>query len=356
VSSEADILFERRGCAGIVTLNRPKALNAVTLGMVRALAGQLAAWAADPAVARVVVRSASERAFSAGGDVRAMHDLGRAGRVEEALTFWREEYILNAAIKRYPKPYIALIDGIVMGGGAGISIHGSHRVAGDSFLFAMPEGAIGLFPDIGATWFLSRMPGETGLWCALTGGRLGPEDGAAAGLASHRVPSARFDAVLAALCADRPVDETLAAFAVPVQDGPVLRRRDVIDAAFAQGEVEDILAALDRFAAGEGDAAAFARESAAMIRANSPTTMRIALAQIRQGRQLDFESCMRLEYRIVSRVVREHDFYEGVRAMLVDKDKAPRWNPPRLDAIPPSGVSRYFAPLPDGLELPVSAP
>ena len=356
MSSEPDILFERRGCAGVVTLNRPKALNALTLAMVRALAGQLAVWADDPAVTRVVVRSGSERAFCAGGDVRAMYDLGRAGQVDDALTFWREEYILNTAIKRYPKPYISLIDGIVMGGGAGISIHGSHRVAGDRFLFAMPEGAIGLFPDVGATFFLSRMPGQTGAWCALTGGRLGPEDGAASSLATHRVASARFAALAEELCSERPVDDVLAAFAMSVQDGPVLERRDMIDAAFGHDEVEDILAALDGFAAGQGDAAAFARDSAAMIRANSPTTMRIALNQMRAGRQLDFEGCMRLEYRIVSRIVREHDFYEGVRAMLVDKDKTPRWNPASLEQVSAPDVARYFAALPPDLELPVNPP
>src|SRR5262245_30950865 len=156
VSAEPDILFERRGAAGLVTLNRPQTLNAVTFGMVRALARQLRDWAKDAAVARVVIQAASGRAFSAGGDIRALTDLGRAGRHDEALTFWREEYALNTMIKRYSKPYVALIDGIVMGGGVGVSIHGSHRVAGDRFVFAMPEVGIGFFPDIGATWFLPR--------------------------------------------------------------------------------------------------------------------------------------------------------------------------------------------------------
>src|SRR5258707_772659 len=147
-----DILFECRGAAGIVTLNRPKALNAVTHDMVRALARQLVAWADDGAVTRVVITAAGERAFSAGGDIRALCELGRAGRQTEMLTFWRDEYPLNAVIKRYPKPYVALIDGIVMGGGVGVSVHGSHRVAGDRFSFAMPEVGIGFFPDVGATW------------------------------------------------------------------------------------------------------------------------------------------------------------------------------------------------------------
>src|ERR1700694_2660067 len=176
MTSELEILFDRRGAAGIVTLNRPQALNAVTHGMVRALRAQLDAWRDDPAVTRVVATAAGERAFSAGGDLRRLYDLGRAGDYAPALDFWRDEYALNAAIKHYPKPYVALIDGIVMGGGVGVSIHGSHRVAGEKFKFAMPEVGIGFFPDVGATWLLPRMPGETGTYSALTGARLGAGD------------------------------------------------------------------------------------------------------------------------------------------------------------------------------------
>src|SRR6202011_2999207 len=173
-----DILFERRGAAGLVTLNRPQALNAVTHGMVTALAARLAAWASDPAVTR--------------GNIRALYELGRAGRQADMLPFWRDEYRLNHLIKHYPKPYVALIDGIVMGGGVGISIHGSHRVAGEKFKFAMPEVGIGFFPDVGATWFLPRLPGEIGAYCALTGERLRVADGLAAGVATHHVAGARF--------------------------------------------------------------------------------------------------------------------------------------------------------------------
>ena len=190
--SNDEILFERRGAAGIVTLNRPQALNAVTHGMVRALRARLEDWRHDPAVTRVAVTAAGERAFSAGGDLRRLYDLGLAGRHEEALDFWRDEYALNAAIKHYPKPYVALIDGIVMGGGVGVSIHGSHRVAGDKFQFAMPEVGIGFFPDVGATWFLPRLPGELGAYCALTAERLRADDAVAAGVATHRVRSERF--------------------------------------------------------------------------------------------------------------------------------------------------------------------
>jgi enoyl-CoA hydratase len=208
---DPEIRFDRRGAAGIVTLDRPAALNAVTLAMVRALAAQLEAWRHDGAVSRVVV-TAQGRAFSAGGDLRAIYEAARTGRQRDSLAFWREEYALNAAIKRYPKPYVALIDGIVMGGGVGISVHGSHRVAGDHFAFAMPEVGIGFFPDVGATWFLPRLPGKIGTYCALTGERLDAADAVVTRIATHRVDSARFGDLADALCGAVSVDAILAAF------------------------------------------------------------------------------------------------------------------------------------------------
>ena len=192
MTSQSEILFERRGAAGLVTLNRPQALNAVTLVMVRALREQLDAWRDDPAVTRVIVTGAGGKAFSAGGDIRQIYDLGKAGQHAEALNFFREEYQLNTVIKKYPKPYVSLYDGIVMGGGIGLSIHGSHRISGDKFMFAIPEVNIGFFPDNGATWFLPRMPGEIGTYCAVTGERLRAPDSVAAGVATQRVPSQKF--------------------------------------------------------------------------------------------------------------------------------------------------------------------
>ena len=336
----SDILFERRGVAGIVTLNRPKALNAVTYDMVRALARQLDAWANDAAVTRVIIRAAGERAFSAGGDIRALYELGRAGRQDEMLTFWRDEYPLNTAIKRYPKPYVALIDGIVMGGGVGVSIHGSHRVAGDRFSFAMPEVGIGFFPDVGATWFLPRMPGELGTWCGLTGDRVKTADALAAGIATHHVRSERFADLTDALCGDVPVDAVLAAFAEPLGQGTA--HHAAIDRLFAGARVEDILARLD---AETGADAEWAAATAATIRTKSPLSLKLALAQVRRGRHWSFEDCMRAEFRIVSRIVQGHDFYEGVRAVIVDKDNAPRWNPAALADVTDADVERYFAPL-----------
>src|SRR5262249_49356728 len=249
---EPEILFDRKGAAGLVTLNRPAALNALTHNMVRHLAAKLDAWRDDDGVSRVVIRANGERAFCAGGDLREVTEWGKAGRYDDALVFWQDEYRLNAAIKRYPKPYVALVDGIVMGGGVGVSVHGSHRVAGDRFLFAMPEVGIGFFPDVGATWFLPRLVGQIGTYCALTGERLKAADGVAAGVATHRVPSARFDDLAEALCGNAPVDATLGAFAEPTRGGGVMVRRTAIDRLFAGNSVEEILAVLDRDAKGRG--------------------------------------------------------------------------------------------------------
>src|SRR5665213_1015974 len=214
--------------------------------MVLALRAQLDAWGDDPAITRVVIMAAGERAFSAGGDIRALYDLGKAGRHDEALQFWRDEYPLNVAIKNYRKPYVALIDGIVMGGGVGVSVHGSHRVAGDRFSFAMPEVGIGFFPDVGATWFLPRMPGEIGTYCALTGARFNIADGVASGIATHRIPSARFDDLLEGLSGTVSVDAVLSAFSEPAGEGPIVAKRALIDRLFAGDRVEHILDAVAR--------------------------------------------------------------------------------------------------------------
>jgi enoyl-CoA hydratase len=264
------------------------------------------------------------------------------------LSFYGEEYVLNTMIKHYPKPYVALIDGIVMGGGVGVSVHGSHRVAGDRFAFAMPEVGIGFFPDIGATWFLPRMPGELGAYCALTGDRLNAADGLHGAIATHRVSSARLPDLADALCGAVAVDATLAAFSEPAGEAPVARLRPAIDRFFKVDRVEDILAALDTEATAEGPDAAFAQKTAATMRTKSPTSLKLALAQMRAGRDLSFEGCMQTEFRIVSRVIHGLDFYEGVRAVIVDKDNAPRWRPSTLGEVSDAEIARHFAALPGG--------
>jgi enoyl-CoA hydratase len=252
---------------------------------------------------------------------------------------------------------VALIDGIVMGGGVGVSVHGSHRVAGDRFDFAMPEVGIGFFPDVGATWFLPRLPGEIGTYCALTGARLKATDAVAAGIATHRVPSARFAELAEALCGVDPVDAVLAGFATagePSKDsaGDVTAHRSAIDRIFAAPGVEDILAGLDAEAAGTGADAAWAGGVAATIRAKAPLSLKIALAQMRRGRHWSFAECMQAEFRIVSRVVYEHDFYEGIRAVIIDKDNRARWEPATLAGVTAETVEGHFAPLESELALP----
>src|SRR5579885_1220756 len=348
MDSEPEILFDRKGAAGIVTLNRPKALNALTHDMVRKLASQLDIWKADDAVTRVIIRANGERAFCACGDLRGVTVRGKE---KEALVFLSDEYRLNAAIKRYPKPFIALIDGIVMGGGVGVSVHGSHRIAGEKFQFAMPEVGIGFFPDVGGTWMLPRLKGKIGTFCALTGERLKAADGVGAGVCTHYVSAKRFPDLTDALCGNVSADATIAAFAEPGSGGEIEARKEAIDRLFAGGQIEDILAALDREAAGGGENAAWAGKIAAIIRTKSPTSLRIALEQMKRGVQWTFEECMRAEYRIVSRVLYEHDFYEGVRAAIVDKDNKPQWRPARLADVAPEMIERYFAPLAEELPL-----
>jgi enoyl-CoA hydratase len=350
VSDTDDILFERRGSAGIVTLNRPKALNAITHWMVRALATQLDAWASDDAVTRVIVTANGERAFSAGGDIRALHDLITAGRQEEALSFFREEYVLNTAIKRYPKPYVSLIDGIVMGGGVGISIHGSHRVAGERYALAMPEVGIGFFPDVGATYALPRLAGEIGTWLALTGERIKAADAVLSGAATHHVKSHRFADLKDALCGTDPVNAVLADFMEGVGPGEVMPRRRTIDRTFSWGSVEAILGALRTESQKVTDQSEWSARTAQTIRTKSPTSLVLALAQMRYGRTHSFEACMAAEFRIVSRIVYGSEMIEGVRAVIVDKDNAPRWSPADLASVPNDLIGRHFAALP-GREL-----
>jgi enoyl-CoA hydratase len=327
-------------------------MNAITHNMVRALAAKLVAWAEDESVNRVIVTASTERAFCAGGDIRALHDLGKSGRAGEALQFWRDEYTLNALIKRYPKPYISLIDGIVMGGGVGLTIHGSHRIAGDRFQFAMPEVGIGFFPDVGATWFLPHMPGEVGTYCALSGERMKKGDALVAGIATHYVPSIRFPELLSALTEVSPVENVLLSFAEKLGIGQIAVHRNAIDRLFAGDRVEDLLTALDREAITRSAEGGWAGATSALIRGKSPTSLKIALAQIRRAKHWTFNDCMKAEFRIVSRVIEGHDFYEGVRAVIIDKDNAPRWYPASLKEVSDADVDRYFAPVAQELDLP----
>lgn len=339
-----EILFEARGAIGLITLNRPKALNSLTLAMIRAMLAQLKAWETDPGIGCVVIRGVGERAFCAGADIRALRQSGLDG-TSYATDFWREEYILNSVIKHYPKPYIALIHGICMGGGIGVSVHGAYRIAGSSAVFAMPETGIGFFPDVGASYFLSRSPGQLGLYLGLTGERLNARDAIYAGLATHWIPSDEWPVLLDALDhGDDPTD-LLSEMGRRPQNSPLSERRTKIDRIFGVTSVEDMLTLLDR------DEKEWSHECAALIRSRSPTSMKIAYGQIRTGRQLSFTDCMKMEFRIACRMLKGHDFYEGVRAVIVDKDNKPDWQPATLAGVRDADVEAYFAPLENELPL-----
>ncbi len=336
--STDEILFEKRGRAGLVTLNRPDALNAITHLMVNTLQEQLNAWHEDGKVAHIVIRGAGDKAFCAGGDIRHIYDQGKAGDPRQ-IDFFRDEYRLNAAIKHYPKPYIALIDGIDMGGGVGVSVHGSHRIASERINFAMPEVGIGFFPDVGGTFFLPRLPGEAGLYCGLTGNRMNQADTLWSGVATHAANSDRFDAIIDALAEADDVDSALARFAIDPGPSPMAAAAQTIDRYFDGQSLAIILKRLD---SATGEDAIWARKTAGTIRKKSPTSLQIAFHQLRRGAKLDFDACMKLEYRIVSHVLRGHDFYEGIRAAIIDKDNVPRWDPPEFAHVEIVDVEAHF--------------
>ena len=340
-AADDEIRFERRGALGLVTLDRPKALNALSLGMIDRLHAQLDAWAADARVTRVAIRGAGGRAFCAGGDIRHIYACGEAGRFDDVFAFWQAEYRLVARMQRYETPIVALIEGVVMGGGVGISLHGAHRVACESYVFAMPEVGIGLFPDVGMTYALPRLPGRIGTYLALTGSRVGPGDALAIGLATAYAPAQSFDAILDRLAEGGVIAEALDTGAPRSPTGPLAAERSLIDAAFAADEVADILGRLD-VAASAGST--FAAETAALMRTRCPTSLCIAREQIRRGPDLDFAQAVLTEYRLVTRLMRGHDFFEGVRAVLIDKDGRPDWRPATLEAVDRDAVLAAFGP------------
>jgi enoyl-CoA hydratase len=347
-ATEPPVLFARKGAAGLITLNRPKALNALNPEMVDAIAPQLDLWEKDPAVTRIVIKGAGPKAFCAGGDIRLLHDMGRVGELAEPRRFWRAEYTLNHRLKFYPKPVVALIDGIVMGGGVGMSFHGSHRVASEKLMFAMPEVGIGFFPDVGASWFLPRLPDHIGRYLAIAGARIGQADALALGLATDAVRSADMSAIEEALTGDGPVDAALASFRVDPGPAPLLAHAPVIREAFGEDSLAAIANRLGQLALGGSEFAAMALDT---MRTKSPTSMAIALEQMTRGLAMSFAEAMRLDLRIVWRIAEGHDFYEGVRAVIVDKDNAPKWKPATIEAVDPADIARYFAPLPDDLKV-----
>jgi enoyl-CoA hydratase len=349
VVDDNEIPFTQRGDLMVVTLNRPKALNALTLGMCRALDEGLRAWQADPGIGAVLIKGEGDRAFCAGGDIRWLHDVLATRGDAAACEFYAVEYPMNARLHHFTKPYIALLDGITMGGGVGISVHGAHRVVTERTMFAMPETGIGLFPDVGATYMLPRLPGALGCYLGLTGARLGAADCLYAGIGTAHVAANQLDALEDALAKTHlrgdpfaAVDAVLGRFQSDPGVAPLAALRGRLDACFGQKCLSAVLAALD------GEISDWGADRARELASKSPTSLAVTFRQLCGGATLDFDSAMRLEYRLVHRFMAGHDFREGVRALLIDKDRRPSWRPDRLGDVTDAMVDSYFAPLPDG--------
>ncbi|MFP1633117.1 enoyl-CoA hydratase/isomerase family protein [Zhengella sp. ZM62] len=341
-----EIRFEQIGRAGVITMTRPKALNALTHSMVKAMGRAMDAWEGDDGIALVVMRGEG-RAFCAGGDIMDIYRAGREGRVLTA--FFHDEYRLNARIHRFPKPWVSLIDGIVMGGGCGVSMNGAVRVFGDKGVIAMPEVGIGFFPDVGGSHFLPRLRGRSGYWMGLTGERVKQGDALAIGAATHAVASADLEALLDALCETGDAAASLMRYSVRPEPETGAQTFAAIDRLFAGSSLEAVLSALEK-AAGEGEE--FAAKTLGTMAGRSPTSLHVAFRQLASGADLSMDDCMRMEFRIVNRMLTGHDFYEGIRAVLVDRDNTPAWKPATVEAVDPADIDAYFAPLPGG-ELPL---
>lgn len=349
----SDVLFDVIGDFGVVTLNRPEALNALNWDMCKLFRAKLIEWERSPAVKAVLVRGVGEKAFCAGGDIRWLHDNGKtdpAGTCE----FFREEYRLNALIYHYSKPYVALIDGIVMGGGVGISVHGDFRVAGDRTLFAMPETGIGMFTDVGGGHFLPRLHDGLGFYYGLTGARAKAADAMASGIATHYVPSDRLAGLekelLGLPLGSHPhaqIEAVLEEFSGDPGEAHVNMIRPALKRLF-EGH-----ATFDAFYAGlKSDGHDVAADMLRILDRMSPTSLKLTFEQLRRGRELNFDDNMKMEFRITLRVLRGHDFFEGVRALIIDKDKTPRWSPASVEGVSDADIEKYFAPIENELVLP----
>jgi enoyl-CoA hydratase len=340
--SDAEVIARVEGAVGRVTLNRPRVLHALTLEMCQAMTDALLAWRDDPVVHTVLIEHAGERGFCAGGDIRAV-----ARDQDDAKAFFRAEYGLNVLLFRYPKPVVAIMDGVVMGGGAGLAIPARFRIATERTVFAMPEVAIGLFPDVGMGWRLPRLHGAVGLWLALTGARLGAADCLLLGLATDYVQSSRIEALKADLLAapDR-FEMGLTELEDDAGEPPIALWRDEIDRLFDQDSVEAIITALLE------DGSAWAKAQLDSLLSGSPTTLKVAHRLLRLGAQVSrFEDEMAIEYRVATRISASHDFREGVRALLVDKTRDPAWSHPTLAQVDDTAVAALFEPLPQNEEF-----
>ena len=340
--AEPDLIARREGAAGIIRLNRPKAINAVTLEMFRDIDKALDAFEADPEVSVIVLEGAGERGLCAGGDIRALYESSKV-KGDLGKMLWREEYILNARIATFKKPYVAFMDGIVMGGGVGLSAHGRHRVVTERTRLAMPEVGLGFFPDVGGTWLLSHAPGEIGTYFGLTGQTMNGPDAIYARFADAVVPSGKLTALrdaltkVAAGTTSDNIKTIIDGFATGETSGPVAAMQSRIDGWFAHDRMQDIVAALQR------DGSDLAQSTLRTLNEKSPRGMVVTLKLLRLARASSLEQCLVREYRAALEVFASDDFREGVRAAVIDKDRNPRWSPPRIEDVTPEMMAPYFA-------------
>jgi enoyl-CoA hydratase len=338
-AGKAEVLFENRGALGLIVLNRPQVINALTHGMVGEISRRLDAWAVDTDVKTVALTGSGERGLCAGGDIVSLYRDATEGDGIASLAFWRDEYELDAQIARYPKPYVALMDGLVLGGGIGLSAHASHRIVTEHSKLGLPETGIGFVPDVGASWLLSRAPGELGTYLALTAGSIGAGDAIAVGLADVYVPSARLPLLLADL-ERADASAVLGRHAVPAPASELLVNRSWIDASFSADSVSEIVARLR--SAGWNSV-----EAADTIEAKSPVALAVALESLRRAALLPtLEAALEQEFRVSAHALRTADFAEGVRAQVIDKDRNPAWRPPSSDEVTPQMVEAYFESAP----------
>jgi enoyl-CoA hydratase len=341
--AESDLIARKEGAVGVIRLNRPKAINAVTLEMFHDIDRALDAFEKDPAVAVILLEGAGERGLCAGGDIRALWESSKV-RGDLGKILWRDEYILNARIKKFPKPYVAFMDGIVMGGGVGLSAHSAHRVVTDRTKLAMPEVGLGFFPDVGGTWLLAHSPGEIGTYFGLTGQTMNGPDAIHAGFADVVVPSKELAALREVLTRAGPgitsseIRTLIETFATDETAGPVAAMQSKIDAWFAYDRMEDIVAALQR------DGSELALSTLKALNEKSPRGMVVTLKLLRLARTArSLEECLVREYRAALEVFASDDFREGVRAAVIDKDRSPRWSPAKIEDVTPAMVAPYFA-------------
>lgn len=357
---EETLLFDELvgvgGSLGLITLNRPAALNALTMEMCIAIDEKLAEWQRMGQIKAVVIRGEGEKAFCAGGDIRYVYDQGKSGAKKSRQFFWHE-YRMNRRIFHFSKPFVSLMHGITMGGGVGVSVHGSHRVGSENLIFAMPETGIGFFPDIGGSYFLPRCTGRTGYYMALTGARLHIADALYAGVVDHLVPREEFDALITALVDARfhdnvnmQVSDIISSFSMDTDGMDIykphlLEHRSEINQIFSSNTIEEIMEQLHQ---SEVD---WCQVILTTLLEKSPTSLKVTLKELQMGAQMDFDECMQMEYRIATRFLTHPDFYEGIRSAIIDKERTPIWRPNALEALPEDVIQEFFEPLEEELHF-----